>query len=356
MKIFLAGNRGYLGSVLERQLLRDGHEVIGLDTGFFDAAVGAAAGTAPPRPRKDVRRVTPEDLAGCDAVVNLAALCNDACGELSVAATHQINAEASVHLARQAKALGIRSYVLASSCSVYGAARDGELTEEDAVAPETAYAASKVRAEHEVLRLADGTFTPVALRFATLFGDSPSFRSDLMVNRIALTAGRWGEIRMNGEGLLWRPLLHVRDAARAVRRVLAATGDRPAGTGTADLAGEIFNVGFADQNHRIVDVVEMARALLPGVTVTRTPAQDNRSYAVRFDKFHTAFTGFRSTAGAADGLREVVDAYRQRLRRPLSEAGDGWAGTDRREWLLARRAAGDLDADFHWNAHASVVA
>nr|WP_277611048.1 SDR family oxidoreductase [Streptomyces scabichelini] len=335
----MAGNRGYLGAVLEQSLLRDGHEVVGLDTGYFD--------TAPAQPRKDVRRVTRDDLAGCDAVVNLAALCNDACGELSLAATHQINAQAPVRLARLAKALGIRSYVLASSCSVYGAARDGELTETDDVAPETAYATSKVMAEHEVLRLADESFAPVALRFATLFGDSPSFRSDLMVNRIALTASRWGEIRMNGEGLLWRPLLHVRDAARAVRLVLDAGGHS---------GGEVFNVGLPDQNHRLVDVVEMMRELLPGVTVIRTVAPDNRSYAVCFDKFHATFEPFRSTCTAADGLREVVDVYRHRLRHPLRDAGDGWAGTDRREWLLAKRTVGDLDADFHWNAHSPAVA
>ncbi|QNP71423.1 SDR family oxidoreductase [Streptomyces roseirectus] len=338
MRILLAGNRGYLGSVLERSLLRDGHEVTGLDTGFFDPA--------PRQPRRDVRHVTRDDLRGCDAIVNLAAMCNDACGDLSATATEQINAHAPVRLAELAKSLGIRSYVLASSCSVYGAARDGELTEKDEVAPETAYAASKVTAEHEVLRLADESFAPVALRFATLFGDSPSFRSDLMINRIALTAARWGEIRMNGEGLLWRPLLHVADAANAIRLVLESSDS---GASSAP-AGEIFNVGFADQNHRVVDVVEMARELLPHVTVTRTPAPDNRSYAVCFDKFQAAYGEFKSTCTAEGGLREVLDAYRLRLRAPLSETGDGWAGTDRREWLLAKRSAGVLDADFHWNS------
>ncbi|MDX3382760.1 SDR family oxidoreductase [Streptomyces niveiscabiei] len=337
MRILLAGNRGYLGCVLERALLRDGHEVVGLDTGFFDPA--------PRQPRRDVRRVTREDLRGCDAVVNLAALCNDACGDLSASATEQINAHAPVRLAELAKSLGIRSYVLASSCSVYGAARDGELTEKDEVAPETSYATSKVTAEHEVLRLADESFAPVALRFATLFGDSPSFRSDLMVNRIALTAARWGRIQMNGEGLLWRPLLHVADAAHAIRLVLES----------GESGGEVFNVGFAEQNHRIVDVVEMARELLPDTTVTRQPAPDSRSYAVCFDKFQAEYGEFKSTCTAADGLREVLDAYRLRLRAPLGETGDGWAGTDRREWLLAKRSAGDLDADFHWNSPSNAL-
>lgn len=340
MKILLAGNRGYLGSVLQHLLLQDGHEVIGLDTGFYDAD--------PMQPRKDVRHVTLEEFAGCDAVVNLAAMCNDASGDLSANVTHQINTDAAVRLARMAKSQGVRAYVFASSCSVYGAAGDGELRETDAVAPETAYATSKVIAERELLQLADDAFSPVALRFATLFGDSPSFRSDLMVNRIALTACRWGEIRMNGEGLLWRPLLHVRDAARAIRAVLDA--------GAVELGGEVFNVGFPDQNHRIVDVVEMAFQLLPNVTVTKSPALDNRTYAVCFDKFHATFEQFHSSCSVGDGLREVVEAYQRRLRLPLSAAGDGWASTDRCGRLLAMRAAGYLGPDFHWNAPSLVVA
>jgi nucleoside-diphosphate-sugar epimerase len=330
VKILLAGNRGYLGSVLQQLLLQDGHEVIGLDTGFYDAD--------PMQPRKDVRQVTLDDLAECDAVVNLAAMCNDACGELSADVTHQINADAAVRLARMAKSQGIGTYVFASSCSVYGAAADdGELTD-----------TSKVIAERELMQLADGAFSPVALRFATLFGDSPSFRSDLMVNRMALTACRWNEIWMNGEGLLWRPLLHVRDAARAIRNVLYADA--------VELGGEVFNVGFPDQNHRIVDVVEMACELLPDLTVTKSPAPDNRTYAVCFDKFHATFEQFRSSCSVADGLHEVVQAYHRRLRLPLSAVGDGWAGTDRCGRLLGLRGAGHLDHGFYWNVPSLVVA
>lgn len=342
MKILLAGNRGYLGRVLEHLLLPQGHEVIGLDTGFYDAD--------PMQPRRDIRHATAADLAGCDAVVNLAAMCNDACGDLSASATYQINTKAAVRLARLAKAQGVRTYVFASSCSVYGAAAgDGQLSETDPVAPETAYASSKVHAERQLRRLADGTFRPVALRFATLFGDSPSFRSDLMVNRVALSACRWGEIQMNGEGQLWRPLLHVRDAARAIHAVLDAGDD-------AGLGGEVLNVGFPEQNHRVADVVAMARELVPGVTVTKRPAADNRTYAVCFDTFHAAFPGFHSTCTVPEGLQEAVEAYRRWLRLPLSAAGDGWSRTDRCGRLLALRAADYLDADFHWNVPSLVVA
>jgi nucleoside-diphosphate-sugar epimerase len=340
MKILLAGNRGYLGSVLQDVLMEAGHESAGLDTGFFDAD--------PMQPRQDVRDVTAADLLGCDAVVNLAALCNDACGDLSAAVTHEVNTTAAASLARLAKSLGIKRYVLASSCSVYGVAPgDDVLTENDPVAPETAYATSKVDAERALFRLTDASFQPVALRFATLFGDSPSFRSDLMVNRIAVSAHRWNRITMNGDGTLWRPLLHVRDAARAILAALEA--DAPA------VAGKVFNVGFPEHNHRVADVVEMARSLVPGVTVKRTPAADSRSYAVCFDKFHETFPGFEPSCSVIDGLREVIDAYHSRLRLPLRAAGDGWAHTDRRERLLAMRASGYLREDFRWRVPSLVV-
>jgi nucleoside-diphosphate-sugar epimerase len=340
VRVLLAGNRGYLGSVLQDLLIQVGYDVIGVDTGFYDAD--------PMQPRQDIRHMPAEDFVGCDAVVNLAAMCNDACGNLSTTVTYQINTDAAVRMARMAKSHGVRTYVFASSCSVYGVADDaGERTEIDAVAPETAYAASKVCAERELLKLADDGFDPVALRFATLFGDSPSFRSDLLVNRIALTASRWGKIVMNGEGQLWRPLLHVRDAARAVRAVIEAD---------VGLGGHVFNVGFSDQNHRIVDIVEMARELVPGATVTKTPAADNRTYAVSFDKFHETFPGLRSSSSVAAGLREVLEAYRRRLRLPLSAAGDGWASTDRCRRLLAMRTAGYLDPGFHWNVPSLVAA
>ncbi|WP_158843541.1 NAD-dependent epimerase/dehydratase family protein [Saccharothrix deserti] len=341
MKVLLAGNRGYLGSVLQDLLQRDGHEVVGLDTGFFDPV--------PMQPRQDVRDVTGVDLDGCDAVVNLAAMCNDACGDLSESVTHEINSEAGARLARLARALGARTYVLASSCSVYGAAAGAEMLDEtDPVAPETAYAASKVVAEREMLALRSESFAPVALRFATLFGDSPSFRSDIVVNRIAGTAVRWGAVRVNGTGELWRPLLHVRDAARAIALVLAAD--------PAAVSGEVFNVGFPDQNHQITEVVNMARDLVPSVSVSHTAAVDSRSYAVCFDKFLDRFGGFASTCSVSDGMREVVEAYQGKLQLRMRAARDGWAGTDRREFLLAMRAGGQLDTDFRWNVDSLVVA
>jgi nucleoside-diphosphate-sugar epimerase len=333
VRIFIAGHRGFFGSVLYRATRDAGHDVSGMDVGYFDPD--------PSAPRRDIRDLTPQDLAGFDAVVNLAALCNDACGALSASATTAINKTAAVHVARAARRAGVRWYLLASSCSVYGGSGDSEVDESSPVSPMTAYAVSKIAAERAVAALANDSFAPVFLRLATLFGASPSFRSDLLPNRLAGTACRWGRIQMHGTGKLWRPLLHVRDAARAVLHVLDAD---PAAVG-----GQIYNVGATAQNYRVVDVVDIAHELFPAAVVTRVPDIDRRSYAVRFEKFAATFPGWRPRRSVCDGLVEVA-TFLDSWPRPASDAS--WGTSERRERLLELRSAGAIDEAFRWKAGA----
>jgi nucleoside-diphosphate-sugar epimerase len=335
MRIFIAGHRGYFGSVLSEVLRQSGHTVVGLDTGYFDDP-------RPGPPGRDVRDIVAADLAGCDGVVNLAAICNDACGEISPAATLEINHVAAARLAAVARDAGVPRYVLASSCSVYGAAGDANLDETSPTAPITAYAASKIEAERSVARLATADFAPVSLRFATLFGTSPSFRSDILLNRILGTALRWGAIRINGDGKLWRPMLHVRDAARAIGCVLAAE--------PALVRAMTYNVGSTEQNYRLADVVDAALEAAPTARVSHGPAVDQRSYHVRFDRFAATFSRWAPHRLLADGVREVAGMLRASAPAELAGPGNGWGRTDRREHLLALRAAGELDGDFRWAA------
>lgn len=328
MRVLVAGNRGYLGSVVHEVLQDAGHDVTGIDIGFFDPA--------PVQSRLDVRDVSMSDVAGHDAVVNLAAICNDACGELSATATHEINATAATRLAKLARQSGVPRYILASSCSVYGAAHQTRLGEQSQVSPDTAYAASKVAAERALARLASRGFSPVSLRFATLFGVSPSFRSDILVNRLVGTAMRQGAIHINGDGRQWRPLLHVRDAAGAIARILNA----PA----ALVSGQVYNVGTSEQNHRLIDVVRIVCDALPSVRVHHGPTTDRRSYAVRFDKFANACSGWAPRRSVRDGVRELIGAY----HAGAVPDSDRWGVTDRRERLLDLRAADLLDHDFRW--------
>jgi nucleoside-diphosphate-sugar epimerase len=337
-RVFLTGNRGFFGRVLEQVLVGDGHDVVGCDVGFFDG---------PGSESWDVRDVVVSDLRGFDVVVHLAALCNDACGALSEAATVEINEHATARLAWTAREAGVPRFIFASSCSVYGAAGGDEIDETASPSPLTIYARAKLRAEAAIQEFATDRFSPVSLRFATLYGTSPSFRSDLLVNRMASTAMRFGWTLVNGDGSIVRPLLHVEDAGRAVATVTTADA--------ALVHGEVFNVGTAGQNMRIAEVADLVRARFPHIVSRRMKLSDTRSYAVRFDRFAERFGDWAPRVGVAAGLDEVVSAFgdgKHAEGTPYGHTaisdGGSWGPTDRCEWLSGLLSQGRLSPSFRW--------
>ena len=206
MRVLVTGADGYIGAVLGPTLLERGFDVVGVDCGFYRD--GWLYNDARPRPltfTKDVRRVTPKDVEGFDAVVHLAELSNDPLGELNERTTFEINHLGSVTLARACKQAGVPRLVYTSSCSVYGAAEDGgERTEQSAPNPQTAYARCKILVERDVGALADTHFSPIFLRNATAFGVSPRMRFDIVLNNLAGFAWTTKEIRMTSDGTPWR--------------------------------------------------------------------------------------------------------------------------------------------------------
>ena len=170
MRVVVTGHNGYIGSVMVAFLRAAGHEVVGLDTFFFEDCVLGEDGGHVPTIRRDIRDVTVSDLSGFDAVVHLAALCNDPLGDLNPDWTFDINHHASVRLARVAREAGVGRFLYASSCSMYGAAGEDILSEEAPLRPLTPYAVSKVRTEEDVAKLADSSFSPVFMRNATAYG------------------------------------------------------------------------------------------------------------------------------------------------------------------------------------------
>jgi nucleoside-diphosphate-sugar epimerase len=291
--------------VLAPRVAAAGHDVVGLDSGLF---VGCDLG-APPEPvstlRRDVRDVEPADLEGFDAVIHLAALSNDPLGNLAPEHTWDINHAASVRLARLARDAGVKRFLYASSCSVYGVAEDGATVDEDApMRPATPYAESKVKVEDDLHELADGEFSPVYLRNATVYGYSPRLRADIVLNNLVGTALLDDQVRVLSDGTPWRPLVHVSDVADAFLAVLEAERDA--------VHDRAFNVGSDDGNYRIKELAEVAGEVTGApVAILGAHDPDARSYRVSFARLHGALPGFRCAWTARAGAGELADAYRR---------------------------------------------
>src|SRR4051794_2129103 len=241
MRVLLTGHQGYLGSVMAPVLAGAGHQVVGLDSGLFEGCLLGPAPTDPPGHRVDLRDVTHEQVSGVDAVVHLAALSNDPLGALAPELTYDINHRAAVRLARLARDAGVRRFLYASTCSVYGASGGDALVGEDApLRPVTPYAESKVRVEDDLTALSDEDFTPVFLRNATAFGFSPRLRADIVLNNLVGHAFLTGEVRVLSDGTPWRPLVHARDIADAFAAALTAPREA--------VHARAFNVGTEQNN------------------------------------------------------------------------------------------------------------
>ncbi|MBJ6110369.1 SDR family oxidoreductase [Hymenobacter sp. BT523] len=283
-RILITGNLGYVGPGVVRQLRQafPDAELIGYDLGLFAHCLTGPA----PLPEVcldrqvfgDVRHLPSGLLTGVNVVVHLAAISNDPMGTAYEDVTMAVNHEASVHLARVAKAHGARAFVFASSCSVYGLGGDEWKSEDAALNPLTAYARSKVATERDLTALADDKFRVTCLRFATACGWSERLRLDLVLNDFVASAVATGEITILSDGTPWRPLIHVRDMARAV---LWAT-HRPLGGPFLAL-----NVGSNAWNYRVRELAEAVARNRPDTKVRLSPtgAPDRRSYRVDFDLF-----------------------------------------------------------------------
>jgi nucleoside-diphosphate-sugar epimerase len=339
MRVLVTGTDGYIGSHLAPWLRHRGHDVTGLDTGYYaEGCLYDPAESLPTAVRRDTREITPEDLRGFEAVVHLAELSNDPLGQLNPALTFRINHEASVRLARLCREAGVARFVYSSSCSVYGAGADAVRVETSEPQPQTAYAECKVLVERDVVALAAPGFTPTFLRNATAFGASPRMRFDIVLNNLAGMAWTTHEIAMVSDGTPWRPLVHVLDICEAMACVLDAPPEA--------VHGEIFNVGSDEQNYRVREIAEIiAEVFLDCRLSFGTMGSDRRSYQVGFGKIRQHLPAFRCRRDARHGARELRDLFdRIGLTQAIFESRH-FTRLKQLEYLLGH---GRLDPDLRW--------
>ncbi|WHP18734.1 SDR family oxidoreductase [Cellulomonas sp. ES6] len=341
MRILVTGTEGYLGSLLAPTLLGRGDEVTGLDTGYYkNGWLYNGVHETPHTLVKDIRHVTPDDLAGYDAVVHMAELSNDPIGDRIGEVTYDINHHGSVALASAAKRAGVSRFVYMSSCSVYGVA-DGTVDETSPVDPQTAYARCKALVERDVTALADDDFSPTFLRNATAFGASPRQRFDIVLNNLAGLAWTTHRIAMTSDGTPWRPLVHGLDIAKAIRAVLDAPRE--------SVHAQVLNVGADANNYTVREIAETVGAEFPGCEVSfGAPSADNRSYRVSFAKIREVLPGFDTDWDAAAGAAQLHRVFEQVALDTETFTGRGHTRLAQIEHLLK---TGQLDPQLFWTVN-----
>lgn len=308
MKILVTGNQGYIGTVLVPLLQQQGHEVTGLDTGYYKDCFLYTGFSEPTRQIvKDIRDVSAEDLAGMDAVIHLAALSNDPLGELSPGLTEEINLMGTIRTAELAKSAGVQRFIYSSSQSMYGISRiEGELDEYDSEKnPITSYARTKWEAELALADLQSNDFVVVSFRPSTVFGASPRLRCDIVFNNLVACAYTTGRIEIKSDGTPCRPVVHVKDVCAAYIAGLNAPPSL--------VAGRAFNVGIPNGNFTVRELAEAAQRSVPGsvLTFTGEHGNDARTYRVSFHRILTELADYFKPEWDLDrGGKELVDLFK----------------------------------------------
>lgn len=345
-RVLVTGHQGYIGSVLTPMLAEQGYQVLGLDAGFFAADAWSNADTDVQLSLsidiRDLDRDALEEI-GPDSIIHLAGLSNDPLGEFDPELTEEINYRATVRLAELGQEVGVRRFVYFSSQSMYGISDISAALSEDAPKnPVTAYADTKWRAEQVLLDMSSEDFVVTALRPSTVYGPSPRFRSDIIMNNMTALALETGRVVMRTDGTPWRPIVHVDDICRAAILALEAEGQ--------EVSGQAFNVGYPNGNFTVRDIGQAVSEAANVELVAEITEEDPRSYQVSFDRFLSTIG--RSMAEARD-LRldaRILHAYLASMRAD----GNDLLGPGPIRLLRLRQLVeeGLLTSDLRWSQDA----
>jgi len=294
MKLLVAGGAGYLGSVLMPRLIDRGYKVDVVDLFWFGNHLPRQVGVL----NKDIFHLSVEDLEPYDQVLFLAGLSNDPMAEFSPSKNFIFNAAAPAYLAYTAKNAGVKRYIYASSCSVYGYTENELFDETRPVSSNYPYGISKLQGEQAAIQLADDSFSVIALRKGTVSGYSPRMRFDLIINTMFRSAVCDRVITVNNPSI-WRPILGIEDAATAYIRSIEAN---------AKLSG-IFNI--ASGNYTVGEVADLVKAgveerLNLRVNLNIKHIQDFRNYKVSISKASNVLS-FHPTEDIKSIVGSLVD-------------------------------------------------
>jgi len=346
MKIVITGNMGYVGPVLVSHLRKTfaDAQLIGFDSAYFGHCLTSAEqlpeANCDMQYFADVRDFDLSLLNDADAIVMLAAISNDPMGQQYEQVTDAINHDACARLAAEAVSRGVKRVVFASSCSMYGFAEGAARQETDALNPLTAYARSKVATEQALAAIEPKDAVITSLRFSTACGMSPRLRLDLVLNDFVASAVASRMITVLSDGTPWRPLIDVRDMARAIEWALVRD---PGETGPY----VAVNVGADEWNYQVRDLAEAVASMVPGTEVSinvNAPA-DKRSYRVDFSLYRRIAPRHQPQIT----LNQSIAALREGLEN-MAFADKDFRNSDfmRLKMLEKHRAEGRLDAHLRW--------
>jgi nucleoside-diphosphate-sugar epimerase len=303
-RVLVIGGAGYIGSRVVPRLLDSGMEVVVLDLMAFGEQPVAAFKDHPKVSfvREDYRNVETlvTHLRNVDSVVHLGGLVGDPACAVDEELTVDINVTSTRLIAELSKSHGVRRFVFASSCSIYGA-NDKIVDETSSFNPQSLYAKSKVASEAVISEFASQDFEPVYMRLGTIYGLSGRTRFDLVVNLLSAKAMLSGDITVFGSDQ-WRPFVHVDDAARAFELALKA----PASA----VANQAFNVGSDEQNMTLMDLAQKINQMVPTSRILVTDENvDRRNYRVDFTKIKRVL-GFTPNWTMEQGIQQVIDVVK----------------------------------------------